>query len=78
MAEQENNNSNNTLLENSDNVFFEDVEDEQGKSLVLEEDQKLTLVGTIQKRFTDAETARVSNESRWLAAYRNYRGLYFD
>ena len=76
MAEQENNNSNNTLLENSDNVFFEDVEDEQGKSLVLEEDQKLTLVGTIQKRFTDAETARVSNESRWLAAYRNYRGLY--
>jgi len=28
MAEQENNNSNNTLLENSDNVFFEDVEDE--------------------------------------------------
>ena len=75
MAEQENNNEN-TFLENSDNIFFEDVEGEQGKSLKLEEDQKLSLVGTIQKRFTNAETARVSNESRWLAAYRNYRGLY--
>ena len=51
----------NTLLENSNNIFFEDVEGEQGKSLNLEEDQKLTLVGTIQKRFTDAETARTSN-----------------
>ena len=66
----------NTLLENSNNIFFEDVEGEQGKSLNLEEDQKLTLVGTIQKRFTDAETARTSNEYRWLNAYRNYRGLY--
>ena len=77
MSEPENNNSNeNTLLENSNNIFFEDVEGEQGKSLNLEEDQKLTLVGTIQKRFTDAETARTSNEYRWLNAYRNYRGLY--
>ena len=66
----------NTLLENSINIFFEEVEGEQGKSLNLEEDQKLTLVGTIQKRFTDAETARTSNEYRWLNAYRNYRGLY--
>ena len=76
MAEPENNNNENTLLENSNNIFFEDVEGEQGKSLNLEEDQKLTLVGTIQKRFTDAETARVPNEYRWLSAYRNYRGLY--
>ena len=76
MAEPENNNNENTLLENSNNIFFEDVEGEQGKSLNLEEDQKLTLVGTIQKRFTDAETARTSNEYRWLNAYRNYRGLY--
>jgi hypothetical protein len=75
MAEPENNNEN-TLLENSDTIFFEDIEGEQGKSLNLEEDQKLTLVGTIQKRFIDAETARVSNEYRWLTAYRNYRGLY--
>ena len=57
MAEQ----NENTFLENSDNVFFEDVEGEQGKSLKLEEDQKLTLVGTIQARFTSAETARIPN-----------------
>ena len=37
----------NTLLENSNNIFFEDVEGEQGKSLNLEEDQKLTLVGIL-------------------------------
>ena len=76
MAEPENKSNENTFLENSDNIFFEDVEGEQGKSLKLEEDQKLTLVGTIQKRFTNAETARIPNESRWLEAYRNYRGLY--
>jgi hypothetical protein len=76
MAEAENNSNENTFLENSDNVFFEDVEGEQGKGLNLEEAQKLSLVGTIQKRFTEAETARVSNEYRWLTAYRNYRGLY--
>ena len=76
--EQDNNNNNNTLLseENSNNIFFEDVEGEQGKSLVLEPSQKLTLVGTIQDRFSSAETARIPNESRWLDSYRNYRGHY--
>ena len=76
MAEQENNNNENTLLENSNNIFFEDIEGEQGKSLNLEESQKLTLVGTIQDRFSSAETARIPNESRWLDSYRNYRGHY--
>ena len=77
MAEEQDNNEN-TLLseENSNNIFFEDVEGEQGKSLVLEPSQKLTLVGTIQDRFSSAETARIPNESRWLDSYRNYRGHY--
>ena len=78
--EQDNNNNNNTLLSeensNSNNIFFEDIEGEQGKSLNLEESQKLTLVGTIQDRFSSAETARIPNESRWLDSYRNYRGHY--
>ncbi len=64
----------NTL--NADAPFFENIEGEQGKKLVLEEDQKLNLVGLIQTRFSDAETARIPNEGRWLRAYRNYRGLY--
>jgi len=66
----------NTFIDNSDNLFFEDIEGEQGKKLVLEEDQKLSLVGIIQGRFSDAETARIPHEHRWLTAYRNYRGLY--
>ena len=66
----------NTFIDNADNLFFEDIEGEQGKALLLEEDQKLNLVGIIQGRFSDAETARISHEHRWLKAYRNYRGLY--
>jgi len=66
----------NTFIDNADNMFFEDIEGEQGKALVLEDDQKLNLVGIIQDRFSDAETARISHEHRWLKAYRNYRGLY--
>ena len=66
----------NTFIDNADNLFFEDIEGEQGKKLVLEEDQKLNLVGIIQGRFSDAESARIPHEGRWLTAYRNYRGLY--
>jgi len=72
----DNNNNENTFIDNSDNLFFEDIEGEQGKKLVLEEDQQLNLVGIIQNRFSDAETARMPHEHRWLTAYRNYRGLY--
>ena len=66
----------NTFIDNADNLFFEDIEGEQGKALVLEDNQKLNLVGIIQGRFSDAETARISHEHRWLKGYRNYRGLY--
>ena len=71
-----NNNNENTFIDNSDNLFFEDVEGEEGKKLVLEEDQQLNLVGIIQDRFSDSEAARMPHEHRWLTAYRNYRGLY--
>ena len=30
----------------------------------------------VQERFTKAETARETEERRWLEAYRNYRGIY--
>jgi len=66
----------NTLLDNANELFFEDVEGEQAKQLVLEESQAAGLVGAIQKRFTDAETARLPHEGRWLTGYRNFRGLY--
>ena len=66
----------NTFIDNSDNLFFEDIEGEEGKKLVLGEDQQLNLVGIIQGRFSEAETSRIAHEGRWLKAYRNYRGLY--
>ena len=69
MAEQDN-----TFL-NADHIY-EDVEGESGKSLNLEEDQKLNLAGLIVNRFHVAEDSRQIHEQRWLTAYQNYRGLY--
>ena len=34
------------------------------------------LVSYIEKRFSESEDARRSDEIRWLTAYRNYRGIY--
>ena len=58
------------------NSIYEEVEGEAGKTLNLEEDQRMNLVGTILDRFYKAEDARRSDERRWLRAYENYRGLY--
>ena len=64
----------NTFL-NADNIY-EDVEGEAGKNLNLEIEQKSNLVGIIKDRFQVSEDARRSDESRWLKAYENNRGLY--
>jgi hypothetical protein len=64
----------NTFL-NADNIYM-DVEGEAGKSLDLEIEQKSNLVGIVKARFQVAEDSRRSDESRWLRAYENYRGLY--
>jgi len=64
----------NTFL-NADNIY-EDVEGEAGKNLNLEIEQKSNLVGIIKDRFQVSEDSRRSDESRWLKAYENYRGLY--
>ena len=74
MAEDNNNNNENTFL-NADYIY-EDVEGEAGKNLNLIEDQKNNLVGLIQSRFSVAEDSRDIDERRWLEAYENYRGLY--
>ena len=64
----------NTFL-NADNIY-EDVEGEAGKTLALEEDQERNLIGIIKGRYAQAESARDTNERRWIKAYENYRGLY--
>tara|TARA_R110000751_G_scaffold116178_2_gene215747 strand:+ start:463 stop:2583 length:2121 start_codon:yes stop_codon:yes gene_type:complete len=35
-----------------------------------------SIVQYVQERFSKAETARYTEEQRWIKAYRNYRGLY--
>ena len=53
-------------------------------SLALEDSKKAGdigfngggLISFIQERFTRAEESRRADETRWLRAYRNYRGLY--
>jgi len=60
----------------SNELYFEEVEAEQGMNLTLEENLQNNLAGLIQDRFTSAESARDLDEQRWLTAYHNYRGLY--
>jgi hypothetical protein len=69
MAENEN-----TFL--NANSIYEEVEGESGVQLTLEEDVQRNLIGTIKDRFAIAEDARQTDETRWLKAYENYRGLY--
>ena len=64
----------NTFL-NANNIY-EEVEGESGKGLKLPEDQQRNLIGIIQGRYAQAEDARQTDETRWLKAYENYRGLY--
>ena len=64
----------NTIL-NADNIYVE-VEGEAGKTLDLEDSQRLNLVGIITSRFAQSEESREKDERRWLRSYENYRGLY--
>ena len=64
----------NTFL-NADSIYTE-VEGESGKSLKLLADQKINLLGIVTSRFAKAEDSRKTDETRWLQAYENYRGLY--
>ena len=51
--------------------------DEQNTEAVeVEVDEVPGLVGFIKSKFLDAETGRLSDEKRWLSAYKNYRGIY--
>jgi len=64
------------FFESADNIYLAEVEGEKGLSLELEPDLRSMLVGLIEDRFASAETARESDERRWMQAYHNFRGLY--
>ena len=63
MAEQE------EMFETAEVVAAED-----GLDSIFEE--KSSVVSFIKDRYKRAEDARYADETRWLRAYRNYRGLY--
>ena len=50
--------------------------DEQAKSEISSKEDFSNIEGLIKSRFLKAEDARTFDESRWLRAYRNYRGIY--
>ena len=51
------------------NNLYEEVEGEAGKTLSLEDDQRINLVGIIKDRFQIAEDARNTDEKRLLKSY---------
>jgi len=59
-------------IESDESSFIEDIKDT--------EEQEDSSVGRISNfvegKFSKAEDARQNDETRWLQAYRNYRGLY--
>ena len=63
-------------LTGADNIYFNDVEGEEGLELKLEESLHNQFVGIITDRYAAAQQARDYDESRWINAYHNYRGLY--
>ena len=66
----------NSFIDNADNIYFDDVEGEEAKSLSLDETLSNKLVGLLLDRFSSAEDARSLDEGRWITGYHNYRGLY--
>ena len=66
----------NSFIDNADNIYFEDVEGEEGKTLTLDESLRNKFVALLQDRFSSAEDARSLDEQRWITGYHNYRGLY--
>ena len=73
MAEEDNNFT-------SDEMYMDDVESSHIEDRKDEEDYNDptvgNIVGFVEQKFSTADTARYSDEQRWIRAYRNYRGIY--
>ena len=66
----------NTITDSANNVYFQDVEGEEGKTLNLEDSLRNQFIGVIYDRYQSAKDARDQDEKRWITGYHNYRGLY--
>ena len=67
---------NNTIVDSANNLYFEQVEGEDGLSINADAQVKSNLAGLIEARFADSKMARDSDENRWITAYHNFRGIY--
>ena len=66
----------NDFTESANNLYFSEVENEDGLNVELNESLKSNLAGLIESRFASAEQAREHDEDRWINAYHNFRGVY--
>jgi hypothetical protein len=66
----------NTIVDSANNLYFEQVEGEDGLSINADAQVKSNLAGLIEARFADSKMARDSDENRWITAYHNFRGIY--
>jgi hypothetical protein len=69
-------NQENSLMQNSDEIYYAPVEGESAMQLELEEDVRNRFVGLVEDRYALSKNAREHDEQRWLTAYHNFRGLY--
>jgi len=58
-------------MDDAEVSFIEDSEEGMGS-----DEPVGSIVAYVQERFYKAETARYTEEQRWIKAYRNYRGIY--
>lgn len=52
------------------------LEDGDKKDAEQENREMSPVASFVRQKFEDARTKRISDEQRWLASYRNYRGIY--
>ena len=58
-------------IEDPEVSFAEDMEDDETTDNTVG-----SIVNYVQQRYSRAEKARLAEEQRWIASYRNYRGIY--
>ena len=54
----------------------EDIKATLDAPSTLKSDDVPHIVGYIERKYNEAKTSRSTHESRWLRAYKNYRGVY--
>jgi len=59
-------------FDNDESVVLEDAKDEQ------DDFEYSGFIGIIRDKFTRSKDKRLTDEERWLRAYKNYRGVYDD